>query len=224
MTRQHKSKAGSSNSSTAKAPSNSGNRGRKKTAMHIPADRNIDRSLFLLSHEDFESYFSDILRDDPEASHSLAEMMLRFMDATLEGPQGSIKAIHSYRDGIEILYLDTPAHDLAFDLYVAWLRGQLKPEDEPMTLIKGAMGRQTATDAAHQGRQPHQNEQPGRNKVTKITDKAAAKGSKKPTNRKSSKPADRAPIDLAAGLHRKSSGKETKKSSSAAGNASERIT
>lgn len=129
--------------------------------MHRQTDRTIDRDIYLLSQEDFEAYYSDILRDDPEASHSLAEMMLRFMDATAEGPPRSNSALNAYQQGIEILYLDTPAHNMSFDLYLAWLRGRLKPQDEPMTLIDGALGRQTVPAAERQftapeAGQPHQ--------------------------------------------------------------------
>lgn len=109
--------------------------------MAIPTDKDIDRNIWLVSKEELESYFNTILGEDPEAPDTLAEFLLRVQSAFSEGPQGAMRAQHSMSDAIELLYLETAAHHTAFELYRLWLEGRLKPDDEPLTLIKAAIDR-----------------------------------------------------------------------------------
>jgi hypothetical protein len=46
-------------------------------------------------------------------------------------------------NGIEVSYLYTKAHKAAIELYVLSLEGELKPPDEPLNLINGAIERGT---------------------------------------------------------------------------------
>lgn len=42
-------------------------------------------------------------------------------------------------DGIRLTYLYTEEHKLAFRLYMLHLTGHLKPQDEPLILLNGAV-------------------------------------------------------------------------------------
>jgi len=44
-------------------------------------------------------------------------------------------------NGIEVMYLYTNVHKAAIELYVLSLGGELKPQDEPLNLIKAAIER-----------------------------------------------------------------------------------
>ena len=60
------------------------------------------------------------------------------IDSGLEGAKGASEAILA---NIEAAYLHTDAHGAAVKLYLLFLTGHLKPEDEPLRLIKGAIER-----------------------------------------------------------------------------------
>lgn len=57
------------------------------------------------------------------------------------GTEGAMQASKTLLDGIESIYLRTNAHKAAVKLYVLSLKGNLKPEDEPLNLINAALER-----------------------------------------------------------------------------------
>lgn len=52
-----------------------------------------------------------------------------------------MQASRALLDSIELLYLYTDAHEAAVKLYVLSLEGNLKPQDEPLSLINAALER-----------------------------------------------------------------------------------
>ncbi len=52
-----------------------------------------------------------------------------------------MQASQTLLNGIELMYLHTKAHKAALKLYVLSLEGNLKPGDEPLNLINGAIER-----------------------------------------------------------------------------------
>jgi len=78
---------------------------------------------------------------DPAAVECLARLLFLIKKEINSGPEGVIRASKILSDGIEVLYLYTNAHKGALKLYVLSLEGELKPEDEPLTLINAAIER-----------------------------------------------------------------------------------
>jgi hypothetical protein len=73
-----------------------------------------------------------------------------FKAAIESGHDDLERAINTLRDGIEMTYLHTDEHKHAFKLYMLHLTGQLKPQDEPLALLNGAIER--GTDEIEQAR------------------------------------------------------------------------
>lgn len=76
-------------------------------------------------------------------ANSLAHLLFTVKEAIESGHDDLERAINTLRDGIEMTYLNTDEHKLAFKLYMLHLTGQLKPQDEPLTLLNGAIERGT---------------------------------------------------------------------------------
>jgi len=76
--------------------------------------------------------------DDPRTAEHIARALFVIREAIESGPGGASEAILA---NIEAAYLRTEAHRAAARLYLLSLTGQLKPEDEPLQLIKGAIER-----------------------------------------------------------------------------------
>ncbi len=81
---------------------------------------------------------------DPKTADFIARGLFILREAIESGPGGVEEASQVILANIEAAYLHTDAHRAALRLYVLSLTGQLKPEDEPVRLIKGAIERGTA--------------------------------------------------------------------------------
>jgi hypothetical protein len=76
-------------------------------------------------------------------ANTLARLLFT-VKAAIESGHGDLEpAINTLRDGIEMSYLYTDEHKLAFKLYMLSLTGHLNPQDEPLTLLNGAIERGT---------------------------------------------------------------------------------
>jgi len=62
------------------------------------------------------------------------------IDSGLRGINETRKAL---AEAIDLIYLYSPEHDAAINLYRLHLEGELKPNEEPLELINGAIGRTT---------------------------------------------------------------------------------
>ncbi len=82
--------------------------------------------------------------DDPVTADHIARALF-FLKRTIEsGPDGVKEAGEMLLASVEAAYLHMEAHRAALRLYVLSLTGQLKPEDEPLQLVNGAIKRGTA--------------------------------------------------------------------------------
>jgi hypothetical protein len=81
------------------------------------------------------------LCQDAAAVECLARLLLTIKRAIDSGHEGAMRASKTLLNGIELMYLHTNAHKAAVKLYVLSLEGKLKPEDEPLNLINGAIER-----------------------------------------------------------------------------------
>jgi hypothetical protein len=81
--------------------------------------------------------------DDPKTAEYIARMLFVLKGKIESGPDGAREASEAILANIEAAYLHTDAHRAAVKLYLLSLTGQLKPEDEPLQLINGAIERGT---------------------------------------------------------------------------------
>lgn len=79
--------------------------------------------------------------DDPKTAEWIARSLFVIKEAIESGPEGAREARDVILANIEAAYLHTEAYRAAFGLYMLSLTGQLKPEDEPLWLINGAIER-----------------------------------------------------------------------------------
>jgi hypothetical protein len=79
--------------------------------------------------------------DDPKMAEHIARALFDIREAIESGPDGVREASEAILVNIEAAYLQTEAHRAAVRLYLLSLTGQLKPEDEPLRLINGAIER-----------------------------------------------------------------------------------
>jgi hypothetical protein len=79
--------------------------------------------------------------DDPKTAEYIARRLFVIKEAIDSGPDGAREASEAILVNIETAYLHTGAHRAAVRLYLLSLTGQLKPEDEPLQLINGAIER-----------------------------------------------------------------------------------
>lgn len=78
---------------------------------------------------------------DPRTADSIARGLFVIREAIESGPEGAREASDAILANIEATYLHTEAHRAALKLYLLSLTGHLKPEDEPLQLINGAIKR-----------------------------------------------------------------------------------
>lgn len=91
---------------------------------------------------------------DPKTADLIARGLFILKTAIDSGPDGAKEASDAILANIEAAYLHTDAHRAVFRLYLLSLTGQLKPEDEPLQLINGAIERGEARiEVARSGRQ-----------------------------------------------------------------------
>jgi hypothetical protein len=82
--------------------------------------------------------------DDPKTAEYIARRLFVIKEAIDSGPDRAREASGAILANIEAVYLHTDAHRAALKLYLMSLTGQLKPEDEPLQLINGAIERARA--------------------------------------------------------------------------------
>jgi hypothetical protein len=95
----------------------------------------------LVDEEDWAAILEPTLCQDAAAIECLTRLLLRIKRAIDSGPEGAMQASRALLDSIELLYLYTDAHEAAVKLYVLSLEGNLKPQDEPLSLINAALER-----------------------------------------------------------------------------------
>jgi hypothetical protein len=79
--------------------------------------------------------------NDPKTAEYIARRLFVLKGKIDSGPDGAREASEALLANIETVYLHTDAHRAALKLYLLSLTGHLKPEDEPLQLINGAIER-----------------------------------------------------------------------------------
>ncbi len=81
---------------------------------------------------------------DPKTADLVARRLFGLKEAIESGADGVREASDVILASIESAYLHTDAHRAALRLYLLSLTGHLKPQDEPLQLIGGAIERGVA--------------------------------------------------------------------------------
>ena len=95
----------------------------------------------LADDETWTAILEPFLCQDEAAVELLARLLCTIRKAIDSGPEGVVQASQTLLNGIELTYLHTRVHKAALKLYVLSLEGNLKPQDEPLNLINGAIER-----------------------------------------------------------------------------------
>lgn len=100
-----------------------------------------EKAELLADDETWINIIEPELCKDTAAVESLARLLFIIRKEINSGPEGVIRASKILLSGISILYLYTNAHQLALELYLLSLTGELKPQDEPLNLVSAAIER-----------------------------------------------------------------------------------
>jgi hypothetical protein len=111
--------------------------------MSLADENRCDEDSLLFDREDLALSVGLILDGDSLAADVLARLLDSFRHAIDGGLRGINAARRRLKLAVELAYLRTHAHDSALKLYRLSLEGELKGEDEPLTLIDAAIGRST---------------------------------------------------------------------------------
>lgn len=95
----------------------------------------------LYDEEDWIVVLGPCLSADPTTAEGLARILFELRQAINRGPDGVLLASNTLQAGLRQLYLYTEAHQAAFALFETYLQGRLKPVDEPVELLRGAIKR-----------------------------------------------------------------------------------
>jgi hypothetical protein len=98
----------------------------------------------LFDREDLALCIGLILDGDPRAADVLTRLLDSFRSAIDQGLLGINAARRGLVTAVELTYPHTGTHASALKLYRLSLEGELRGEDEPLTLINAAIGRSTA--------------------------------------------------------------------------------
>jgi hypothetical protein len=103
--------------------------------------KECDCENLLVDHETWDVILEPVLCNNSNTAESLASLLFTIKESIEGGPEGVKRAINTLLDGIGLVYIYTDIHKAAFNLYLLWLTGHLKPQDEPLQLISTAIKR-----------------------------------------------------------------------------------
>jgi hypothetical protein len=111
--------------------------------MYMSDDAEYNTKRLLADRETWLVFLETAVCKDSVGANTLARLLFTVKEAIESGPDDLERAINTLLDGIELTYLYTDEHRLALKLYILYLTGHLKPQDEPLTLLNGAIERGT---------------------------------------------------------------------------------
>ncbi|HXI26506.1 MAG TPA: hypothetical protein VNG71_21810 [Pyrinomonadaceae bacterium] len=103
----------------------------------------VDEGNDYFDHEALALTIDLVLNADEHAPHFLGQLFTSFRQAIDSGLQGINETRRALAEAIDLIYLHSPEHDAAINLYRLHLEGELKPDDEPLDLINAAIKRTT---------------------------------------------------------------------------------
>jgi hypothetical protein len=111
--------------------------------MHMLDVEEYDAKRLLADRETWLVFLETAVCKNSIRANVLARLLFTVKEAIESGHDDLELAINTLRDGIELTYLYTDEHKLAFKLYTLYLTGHLKPQDEPLILLNDAIERGT---------------------------------------------------------------------------------
>jgi hypothetical protein len=130
--------------------------------MYMVDDTEYDTRRLLADRETWLAFLETACKNSIMAN-TLARLLFTVKEAIENGPDDLQRASNTLLDGIELTYLYTDEHKLALKLYMLYLTGHLKPQDEPLNLLNSAIERGTDVIArARKKRVPAKYERPGK--------------------------------------------------------------
>lgn len=109
--------------------------------MSISDHKECDCENLLVDHDTWTVILEPALCNNSDTAESLASLLFTIKESIEGGPEGIKRAINTLLDGISLVYIYTDIHKAALNLYLLWLTGHLKPQDEPLQLISTAIER-----------------------------------------------------------------------------------
>lgn len=109
--------------------------------MDLEHSLDYDTESLLIDRETWLVFLDTAFRKNSVGTNSLAHLLFDLKQAIESGPDGVRQAVNTILDGIRLVYLYTDEHKLALRLYMLYLTGHLKPQDEPLTLLNSAIER-----------------------------------------------------------------------------------
>ena len=107
----------------------------------MSVDDQANETRVLFEREDLALTIDLILKGDEHAPLLLGQLFVSFRQAIDSGLHGINQTRQAFVDSIELIYLHSPVHQAALNLYRLSVEGQLKIEDEPLELINAAIQR-----------------------------------------------------------------------------------
>lgn len=92
-------------------------------------------------HEDLKALIDAILQPGPHSAISLGHLLLAFRTSIDSGLNGINQTRKALSEAIDFVYLHSPEHAAALNLYRQYLAGELLVNDEPLRLINDAIKR-----------------------------------------------------------------------------------
>ena len=118
--------------------------------MCIADDLEYDAESMLTDGETWLVFLETAFRNDSTGADTLAHLLFIIKEAIESGPDGVKRAVSTLSYGLRLVYLYTDEHKLALKLYLLYLTGDLRPQDEPLTLLDSEIERGAADiDRAH---------------------------------------------------------------------------
>jgi len=105
------------------------------------ADDSLEEGPVLFDREGLELTINLVLEGDEHAPHFLGQLFVSFRQAIDGGLLGINETRKALVEAIDLIYLHSSEHAAALNLYRLHLEGELKCEDEPLTLINAAIER-----------------------------------------------------------------------------------
>ena len=102
-----------------------------------------DKAIAYFDRESLELTIDLVLNADEQAPHFLGQLFTSFRQAIDSGLHGINETRNALAEAIDLIYLHSPEHSAAIDLYRLHLEGELKPDDEPLKIINSAITRTT---------------------------------------------------------------------------------
>lgn len=117
----------------------------EQTVLGKSTEKSCGNGDLLTDDETWIAILEPELCKDSAAVESLARLLFIIRKEINSGHEGVIRASEILTNGIELMYLYTDAHKAAVKLYLLFLTGNLKPQDEPLQLINDAIKRGMAS-------------------------------------------------------------------------------